>query len=168
MWSSLYVQSVKSWPKENWLMSVRTLLRIACLADRKSYVVIICARSCDKFTKSEIGWSRLKYCLKSLPWFPGSHIYSLFTQSHMITCTIQEIQRTKHSNTLIWSLNVKGHPRPNVIQRSRIMRSTDTIQKIQPIIFVMRSTEIPYMTYYMIVFHIDFCHNMKHSEDTAH
>ena len=33
--------------KRNWvkLESVQTLLRIACLADRKSYVVIICANS---------------------------------------------------------------------------------------------------------------------------
>ena len=30
------------------------MLRIACVADRKSYVVIICASSCEKFTKSEI------------------------------------------------------------------------------------------------------------------
>ena len=28
--------------------SVRTLRKMACLADRKSYVVIICASSCDK------------------------------------------------------------------------------------------------------------------------
>ena len=37
--------------KQNWvkLKSVRTLLRIACLADWKSYVVIIC----EKVTKSE-------------------------------------------------------------------------------------------------------------------
>ena len=42
--------------KRNWvkLESVQTLLRIACLADRKSYVVIICANSCEKLTKSEI------------------------------------------------------------------------------------------------------------------
>ena len=46
----------KSLPKENFvkLKSVRTLLRIACVADRKSYVVIvICASSCEKLTKSE-------------------------------------------------------------------------------------------------------------------
>ena len=36
------------------LKSVRTLLRIACVAERKSYVVIIYASSCEKFTKSEI------------------------------------------------------------------------------------------------------------------
>ena len=39
--------------KRNWvkLKSVRTLLSIACLANRKSYVVIICANSCEKLTK---------------------------------------------------------------------------------------------------------------------
>ena len=51
--------------RRNWvkLKSVQTLLRIACLANRKSYVVIICANSCEKLTKSE---SRFKYCSKSL------------------------------------------------------------------------------------------------------
>ena len=41
--------------KRNWvkLESVQTLPRIACLADRKSYVVIICANSCEKLTISE-------------------------------------------------------------------------------------------------------------------
>ena len=39
------------------LKSVRTLLRIACFTDRKSYVVIICASSCEKLTNSEIGSS---------------------------------------------------------------------------------------------------------------
>ena len=43
----------KVYQKRNFvkLKSVRTLLRIACVADRKSYVVIICASSCEKFTK---------------------------------------------------------------------------------------------------------------------
>ena len=42
--------------KRNWvkLESVQTLLRIACVADRKSYVVIICASSCEIYNKSEI------------------------------------------------------------------------------------------------------------------
>ena len=42
--------------KRNWvkLKSVQTLLRIACLGDRKSYIVIICSSSCEKFTNSEI------------------------------------------------------------------------------------------------------------------
>ena len=31
---------------------------------------------------------------------------------------------------------------------------------------VMRSTKIQYMTYY--VFHVNFGHNMHHSEDTAY
>ena len=45
--------------KRNWVKfkSVRKLLRIACVADRKSYVVIICASLCEKFTKDEIGLS---------------------------------------------------------------------------------------------------------------
>ena len=48
--------------KQNWvkLKSVQTLLRIACLANRKSYVVIIYANSCDKLTKSEIHFVMLK------------------------------------------------------------------------------------------------------------
>ena len=39
----------------NWVKfkSVQTLLRIACLANRKSYVVIIYANACEKLTKSE-------------------------------------------------------------------------------------------------------------------
>ena len=42
--------------KRNWvkLKSVQTLLRIACLANRKSYVIIIYAMACEKLTKSEI------------------------------------------------------------------------------------------------------------------
>ena len=41
--------------KRNWvkLKSVQTLLRIACLANRKSYVIIIYANACEKLTKSE-------------------------------------------------------------------------------------------------------------------
>ena len=44
MWS-LYVPILSQvYQKRNWvkLKSVRTLLRTACLVDRKSYVVIIC------------------------------------------------------------------------------------------------------------------------------
>ena len=56
--------------KQNWvkLKSVQTLLRIAFLANRKSYVVIIYANSCEKLTKREIGssWSRFKHCSESL------------------------------------------------------------------------------------------------------
>ena len=43
--------------KRNWvkLKSVQTLLRIACSANRKSYMVIIhvYANACEKLTKSE-------------------------------------------------------------------------------------------------------------------
>ena len=56
MWS-LYVPILsKVYQKRNFvkLKSVQTLLRIACVADRKSYVVIIFASSCEKFTISEI------------------------------------------------------------------------------------------------------------------
>ena len=56
--------------KQNWvkLKSVQTLLRIACLANRQSYVVIIYANSCEQLTKSEIGssGSRFKHCSESL------------------------------------------------------------------------------------------------------
>ena len=39
------------------LESVQTLLRMTSLAHRKSYVVIVCANSCQKLTKNEIGSS---------------------------------------------------------------------------------------------------------------
>ena len=47
--------------KRNWikLKSIQTLLRIACLANRKSYVVIIYANACEKLPKSE-NWVKLK------------------------------------------------------------------------------------------------------------
>ena len=59
MWSFIICDNSKVDPKRNWVKfkSVRTLLRITWLADRKSYVVIICASSCEKLTKSEIGSS---------------------------------------------------------------------------------------------------------------
>ena len=56
MWS-LYVPILsKVYRKRNCVKfkSVRTLLRIACLADRKSYVVIICASSYEKLTKLKL------------------------------------------------------------------------------------------------------------------
>ena len=43
--------------KRNWVKwkSVQTLLRIPCLVDdKKSYVVIICANSCENLTNSEM------------------------------------------------------------------------------------------------------------------
>ena len=68
----------------NWvkLKSVRTLLRITCLADRKSYVIIICASSCQKLTKSEIGssWSPFEHCSESLLYPTGSHMWSYMWQ----------------------------------------------------------------------------------------
>ena len=68
--------------KRNWvkLKSVQTLLRIACLADRKSYVVIICANSCEKFTKSEI------YSNIAQNYF---HISQLTSKSHPTSKVIQ-------------------------------------------------------------------------------
>ena len=56
MWS-LYVPILSNvYQRRNFvkLKSVRTLLKITCVADRKSYVVIICASSCEKLTKSEM------------------------------------------------------------------------------------------------------------------
>ena len=43
--------------KRNWvkLKSVQTLLRIACLANRKSYVVIIYANACESLPKAKLG-----------------------------------------------------------------------------------------------------------------
>ena len=49
------------------LKLVRTFLRIAFVADTKSYVVIICASSCEKFTKSEI----YQLLLKIISIFPN-------------------------------------------------------------------------------------------------
>ena len=54
MWS-LYVPILsKVDQKRNWVMLklVRALLKIACLADMKFYVVIICVSSCEKLTNS--------------------------------------------------------------------------------------------------------------------
>ena len=59
MWS-LYVPILSKVHKQFVFIKlklIQPLLRIACVADRKSYVVIICASSCEKFTKSEIGSS---------------------------------------------------------------------------------------------------------------
>ena len=43
--------------KRNWikLKSVQTLLKIACLANRKSYVVIIYANACENCPKAKLG-----------------------------------------------------------------------------------------------------------------
>ena len=43
--------------KRNWVMlkSVQTLLRIACLANRKSYVVIIYVNACESLPKAKLG-----------------------------------------------------------------------------------------------------------------
>ena len=59
MWSVYVPIMSKIDQKRNWvkLKSVRPLLKITCLTDKKSYVVIICASSCEKLTKSEIGSS---------------------------------------------------------------------------------------------------------------
>ena len=70
MWLLYMSMHVKVYQKQNWvkLKSVQTLLRITCLADRKSYVVIVCVNACEKLTKSEnvssLSW--FKYCSKSL------------------------------------------------------------------------------------------------------
>ena len=56
MWSLYVPIRSKVYQQRNFvkLKSVQPLLRITCVADRKSYVVIICASSGEKFTKSEI------------------------------------------------------------------------------------------------------------------
>ena len=101
MWSLYEPIHVKSWPKRNWvkLKSVQTLLRIACSANRKSYVVIIYANACEKLTKSEnvSSWSRFKYCskVKILP-------------------TVKFIQILLKITSIVPNLTFKGHP----VQRS--------------------------------------------------
>ena len=61
---------MKSWPKVKLgeVQIVRKLLRITRLADRKSYLVIICPNSHQKLTKSEIrsSSSRFELVLKRL------------------------------------------------------------------------------------------------------
>ena len=49
------------------------------------YVDIICANSCQKLTKSEIGssWSRFEHCSESLVLPIGSHMWSLFVPVHV-------------------------------------------------------------------------------------
>ena len=70
--------------KRNWikLKPVRTLLRISCLADRKSYVVNISANSCEKLTKCEnvSSWCQFKLqTLLKIACYPiGSHMWSLY------------------------------------------------------------------------------------------
>ena len=59
MWS-LYVLILSK------LKLVRTLLRIAFVADTKSYDVIICFSSCEKFTKSEI-YSNIAQIISIIP-----------------------------------------------------------------------------------------------------
>ena len=100
MWSLYEPIHVKSWPKRNWvkLKSVQTLLIIACLGDRRSYVVIICANSCEKSTK------RKSYvviiCVSSCEKFTKSEIYSDIAQNHFHISQFD-----------LWrSSKVKGHP----------------------------------------------------------
>ena len=91
MWS-LYVPILsKVYQKRNFikLKSIQTLLRIACVADRKSYAVIICASSCEKFTKSKIQIQK-------------------FTKS--------KIQILLKITSIVTNLTFKGHPRSKVIQ----------------------------------------------------
>ena len=66
MWSLFGQFMSKVDQKQNWvkLKSVRTLLSIACLANRKSYVVIISANSCEngpkvKMKQAEVGLNHL-------------------------------------------------------------------------------------------------------------
>ena len=96
---------------------VRTLLRITCLADTKSYVVIICASACEKLTKSEI--------VSSWSWLILLKITSMVSRKSYLLIIYIMHMTTKHSITSIWPF--EGHTRSKV----------------------MRSTEIPYMTYCM-------------------
>ena len=68
--------------KQNWvkLKSVQTLPRIACLANMKSYVVIIYANLCDK---SEIGSSPFKHCSELFVLLIGSYMWSLYVPIHL-------------------------------------------------------------------------------------
>ena len=71
---------MRNWVK---LKSVQTLLRIACLANRKSYVVIIYANACEKLTKvkmhkAEVGSNIAQKCEN----FTKSEIYSNIAQNH--------------------------------------------------------------------------------------
>ena len=52
--------------KRNWvkLKSVQTLLRIACSASRKSYVVIMHANACEKLTKVQLGQVEVQTLLR--------------------------------------------------------------------------------------------------------
>ena len=55
MWSLYEPIQSKVYQKRNLVKSVQTLVQtLLSVADRKSYVVIICASPCEKFTKSEI------------------------------------------------------------------------------------------------------------------
>ena len=85
--------------KRNWvkLKSVQTLLRIACLANRKSYVVIIYANACEKLTKC-IKLKSVQILLKSVKILPK----------------VKFIQILLKITSIVPNLTVKGHP----VQRS--------------------------------------------------
>ena len=126
--------------KRNWvkLKSVQTLLRIACLANRKSYVVIIYANACEKLTKK---WKCIK--LKSV---------QILLKSVKILPKVKFIQILLKITSIFPNLTFEGHPRSKVIQLKNHEVNWKTIYM--------------YMTSY--VFQVNFGHDMHHSEDTAH
>ena len=74
------VDQTRNWVK---LKSVQTLLRIACLANRKLYVIIIYANACEKLTKSEnvLSWSRFKYCSKVWKFYQKWNLFKYCSKS---------------------------------------------------------------------------------------
>ena len=83
--------------KRNWvkLKSVQTLLRIACLANRKSYVVIIYANACESIKLKSV-----QILLKSVNILPK----------------VKFIQILLKITSIFPNLTFEGHPRSKVIQ----------------------------------------------------
>ena len=79
--------------KRNWikLKSVQTLLRIACLANRKSYVVIIYANACEKRN-----WVKLKLVQTLL-----RIICLADRKSYVVTISANACEKLTKSNTCI-------------------------------------------------------------------
>ena len=156
--------------KRNWikLKSVQTLLRITCLANKKSLYMPMHVKSWPKVKmyQAEVCSNITKKCEN----FTKSEIYS------NIPCTIQKIKPIK--NSIIFDLTFKGHPRSNIMRSTEIpyiwlticvsytflswqarfrrysplkINYLDFIFKGHPRSKVMKSTERPYMTYYNII-----------------
>ena len=149
------------------LKSVRTLLRIACVADRKSYVVIICASSCEKFTKSEIYsdiaqnhfhisqfdiWrsSKVNQFMRSTE-RPYTCIWLPICASSKFWSWHAPFRRHSPLKTQLWPLKVIQGQRSSKVKGNEVNWNTIYMHKT-----------------YLYVFHINFSHDMHHSEDTAH